>query len=89
MLIERLSEEAQDDLLERGYSRRPVARIAAVFGLGAAIAASAGRPAWASAGIPDPAPAAKVRLGANECWTGPMAPGAAAAAAIIALEQPL
>jgi histidinol-phosphate aminotransferase len=43
-----------------------------------------GRPAWASAGVPDAAPNAKVRIGANECWTGPLAPGQAAAAAIIA-----
>ncbi len=77
-----LTEEAQDDLLDRGYSRRQLGRIATVFGAGM-IAASRGRPAWASGGIPDPAPAAKVRIGANECWTGPFAPGQAAAAAII------
>jgi histidinol-phosphate aminotransferase len=39
---------------------------------------------WAAAGIPDPAPNAKVRIGSNECWIGPMAPGQTAAAAIIA-----
>jgi histidinol-phosphate aminotransferase len=39
---------------------------------------------WASGGVPDPAPTANVRIGANECWTGPLAPGQAAAAAIIA-----
>jgi histidinol-phosphate aminotransferase len=78
-----LPEESEDDLLDRGFSRRQLARIAAVFSIGA-VAASYGRPAWASAGIPDPAPAARVRIGANECWTGPMAPGHAAAAAIIA-----
>jgi len=77
-------EDARDDLLTRGYSRRDLARIASVFGLGAIAAATSGRPAWASAGIPDPAPDAKVRIGANECWTGPLAPGQAAAAAIIA-----
>ena len=78
-----MTEEAEDDLLDRGYSRRQLVRIAAVFGVGAVAAASFGRPAWASAGIPDPAPNAKVRIGSNECWTGPMAPGAAAAATII------
>jgi histidinol-phosphate aminotransferase len=78
-----LPDEAQDDLMSRGYSRRSLARIAAVFSLGAAAAATMGRPAWASAGVPDAAPNAKVRIGANECWTGPMAPGVAAAAAII------
>src|SRR5579862_9636663 len=80
-----LLHEAQDDLLHRGYSRRQLLRIATVFGAGAlTLAATAGRPAWASGGIPDPAPNAKVRIGANECWTGPMAPGQTAAAAIIA-----
>lgn len=81
--IAALGEEAADDLLARGYSRRQLAKIAAVFGLGATAAASLGRPAWASAGVPDAAPDAKVRIGANECWTGPMAPGVAAAIAII------
>ena len=84
MTLEAITEEVKDDLLDRGYSRRQLAGIATVFGLGAVAAASAGRPAWASAGIPDPAPSAKVRIGANECWTGPLAPGQAAAAAIIA-----
>jgi histidinol-phosphate aminotransferase len=84
MQAQRLGDEAQDDLLRRGYSRRQLLRIAAVFGAGAAVvAASAGRPAWASGGVPDPAPDAKVRIGANECWTGPLAPGQTAAAAII------
>jgi histidinol-phosphate aminotransferase len=77
-----LAEEARDDLLERGYSRRQLLRIAAVFST-TAVAASVGRPVWASGGVPDPAPDAKVRIGANECWTGPLAPGQAAAAAII------
>jgi histidinol-phosphate aminotransferase len=77
-----LTDETKDDLLGRGYSRRHLARIATVFGVGV-IAASRGLPAWASGGIPDPAPAAKTRIGANECWTGPLAPGQAAAAAII------
>ena len=80
----RLTDEVQDDLLHRGYSRRQLLGIATVFGAGAlTLAATAGRPAWASGGVPDPAPDAKVRIGANECWTGPLAPGQAAAAAII------
>ena len=78
-----LKEEITDDLLGRGYSRRDMTRIAALFGVGVA-AAVAGRPAWASAGVPDPAPTAKTRIGANECWTGPLAPGQIAAAKIIA-----
>ena len=70
--------------MHRGYSRRTLLRIASVFGAGAlTLAATAGRPAWASGGVPDPAPDAKVRIGANECWTGPLPPGQAAAAAII------
>ena len=84
MAATRLADEAQDDLLHRGYSRRMLLRIASVFGAGAlTLAATAGRPAWASGGVPDPAPEAKVRIGANECWTGPLPPGQAAAAAII------
>jgi histidinol-phosphate aminotransferase len=77
-------DEAQDDLLHRGFSRRHLGKILTAFGAGAAVSAVAGRPAFASGGVPDPAPNAKVRIGANECWTGPLAPGQAAAAAIIA-----
>ena len=75
-------EEVRDDVLSRGYSRRQLAQIATVFGVGAA-AATLGRPAWASGGVPDPAPTAKVRIGANECWTGPLEPGQAAARAMV------
>jgi histidinol-phosphate aminotransferase len=71
-------EEVRDDVLGRGYSRRQLAQIATVFGVGAA-AATLGRPAWASGGVPDPAPTAKTPLGANECWTGPLLPGQIAA----------
>jgi histidinol-phosphate aminotransferase len=85
METRQLAEHAQDDLLHRGYSRRQLLRIATVFGAGTlTLAATAGRPAWASGGRPDPPPDAKVRINANECWTGPMEPGQAAAAAIIA-----
>jgi histidinol-phosphate aminotransferase len=77
-----LTDEAKDDLQGRGYSRRDLLRIAAVFSVSAA-AATAGRPVWASAGRPDPAPNAKVRIGSNECWTGPMGPGHMAAAEIL------
>lgn len=77
-----MPQEAREDLLERGYSRRQIGRIAALFSAGAAVAMS--RTAFASGGIPDPAPLASVRIGANECWTGPLQPGAEAAAKIIA-----
>jgi histidinol-phosphate aminotransferase len=80
-MIDMLNEETKDDLLYRGYSRRHLMGIAAVFGAG--LAATAGQPAWASGGKPDAAPTAKYRIGANECWTGPLAPGQAAAAAMI------
>ena len=78
-----LPEEAQDDLLTRGYQRRDLARLAAVFGVGS-LAAMRGAPAWASGGVPDPAPSAKTRIGANECWTGPLMPGQLAATRMIA-----
>ena len=81
-----LNHEADDDLLTRGFARRDLARIAAVFGVGAT-AATLGRPAWAAgsgvAAAPAPEVPPKVRIGANECWTGPLAPGAAAAAQMI------
>ena len=83
MTLKALSEVAQDDLLSRGFSRRSLAKIATVFSMGAA-AAVAGRPAWAATPHPDPTPGVKTRIGANECWTGPLAPGAAAGAAIVA-----
>lgn len=89
-----LNEEAREDLLERGYSRRQLGAIAAVFGLGSGLAAVAGKPAWAAspppAGgpgaieFPGPIPDGIIRLGMNECWTGPMPTGAEAAAKIIA-----
>src|SRR5258705_7560851 len=77
-----VTEEVRDDALSRGYSRRQLAQIATVFGVGAA-AATLGKPAWASGGVPDAAPTAKVRISANECWTGPLAPGQAAARAMV------
>jgi histidinol-phosphate aminotransferase len=83
MELNLINAEAQDDLLDRGFSRRDLARIAAIFSVGAA-AATVGRPAWASGGVPDPAPTAKIRIGANECWTGPLTPGHIAASKIIA-----
>lgn len=78
LMTRTLPEDAQDDLQSRGYSRRDMARLATVFGVGA-MAATVGRPAWASGGVPDPAPTAKTRIGANECWTGPLMPGQIAA----------
>lgn len=75
-----LDSETSADLLQRGYNRRDLGRIAAVFGLGAA-AATAGRPAWAAASPVLPSP---VMIDSNECWTGPMEPGQEAARLILA-----
>ena len=72
-----LDDAASADLLQRGYNRRDLGRIAALLGVGAAVA----KPAWA---IAAPGPAPKVMIDSNECWTGPMEPGQAAARAIIA-----
>jgi histidinol-phosphate aminotransferase len=82
MAISELTKDAQEDLLSRGYSRRQLARIGAMLGAGAALAQFS-NPALAQS------QAAKaliggVRIGANECWTGPLAPGAQAGAAIVA-----
>lgn len=76
-----LNEAAREDLLQRGYNRRDLGRIAAVFA-GGALAASAGRPAWAAASPPPPAK--RLLLESNECWTGPMAAGIEAARAMLA-----
>jgi histidinol-phosphate aminotransferase len=79
-----LGAEAREDLLGRGYSRRDVSRIAAVFA-GGALAARAGTPAWAAipASAPAPAPARRLLLDSNECWTGPLEAGKAASRAIL------
>ncbi len=72
-----IRDEIQDDLLSRGYSRRHMMRAAMMFGGGvAALAANPERAFAAAAGAP-----ARIQIGSNECWTGPMAPGIAAAAA--------
>jgi histidinol-phosphate aminotransferase len=76
-----LSLDARKDLLERGYSRRDLSRIAAVFA-GGALAARAGAPAWAAA--PAAVPAKRLLIDSNECWTGPLERGQAAARAILA-----
>src|SRR6478735_3350369 len=74
----KISEEFKDDLLSRGYSRRQMMRAAMMFS-GAATALTLS-PELAFAAD---AKKGAVRIGQNECWTGPMAPGAAAAAAVI------
>ena len=78
-MIRTLTDEGKDDLLSRGYSRRHMLRAALLVGGGATVLAlnperalAAGQPA-----------AGHIRIALNECWTGPMAPGAKAAADII------
>lgn len=88
-----LSQDAEADLLGRGYSRRSLGRIFGLLAAGPAIASVAGA-AFAQTAAANPhaamgaaAPAmntAKVHIGANECWVGPLAPAAAAAAAAVA-----
>lgn len=55
------------DLLDRGYSRRQLARATALLGAGAAAIRATGALAQQAA---KPV-AGAVRIGANECWTGP------------------
>jgi len=74
-----LSDEGKDDLLSRGYSRRHMLRAAMLVGGGAT--ALAMHPEMAFAEAPS---RGLVRIALNECWTGPMAPGAKAAADVIA-----
>src|SRR5579872_5065192 len=74
-----IREEVKDDLLSRGYSRRQMMRAAAMFSGAATALALSPEMAFAA----DPAARGMVRIGQNECWTGPMAPGAAAAAKVI------
>ena len=74
-----LTDEGKDDLLSRGYSRRHMLRAAMLVGGGATALAMHPEIAFADA------PArGRIRIALNECWTGPMAPGAKAAADIIA-----
>jgi histidinol-phosphate aminotransferase len=74
-----LDRDAREELGERGFSRRQIGRIAMLLGAGAA----------ASQMLPGPVEAQQsaramvggVRIGSNECWTGPFEEGVAAAAA--------
>ncbi|HEY2836868.1 MAG TPA: aminotransferase class I/II-fold pyridoxal phosphate-dependent enzyme, partial [Rhizomicrobium sp.] len=79
-MIRALTDEGKDDLLSRGYSRRHMLRAAMLVGGGAAAIAMHPEMAFA-AGSAAPG---RIRIALNECWTGPMAPGAKAAADIIA-----
>ncbi|NWK95357.1 aminotransferase [Sphingobium lactosutens] len=65
----------EQDLLDRGYSRRQMAKVAALMGAGAAALHVTGAAAQQAA----KAVAGAVRIGANECWTGPFPVAAEAA----------
>src|SRR5215469_5775519 len=73
-----IREEAKDDLLSRGFSRRQMMRAAMMVG-GAAATAFAYGPEFANA---QEGTRAKIQIGLNECWAPPFAPGLKAAAAV-------
>ncbi|AJP74332.1 aminotransferase [Sphingomonas hengshuiensis] len=77
-----LNRGVQEELLERGYSRRQLGRVAALLGTGAAVASGAA-PAFGQSQAAK-AVAGAIQIGANECWTGPFPAGQAAAAKIVA-----
>ncbi|WP_293905172.1 pyridoxal phosphate-dependent aminotransferase [Phenylobacterium sp.] len=89
-----LSEDFEADLTRRGYSRRSFGRIFGLLAAGPGVASVAGAAfaqttatnphAKADAGAAPTAVSAMVHIGANECWTGPLEPGAKAAAAAVA-----
>ena len=72
-----IRDEIRDDLLGRGYSRRQMMRAAMMFGGTAAAVTLNPEIAFAAQGPQK----TRIQIGANECWTGPMAPGLAAVAA--------
>ncbi|MCI4590228.1 pyridoxal phosphate-dependent aminotransferase [Sphingobium sp. BYY-5] len=65
----------EQDLLDRGYSRRQLAKAAALIGAATATIRVTGAAAQQAA----KAVAGAVRIGANECWTGPFPVAAEAA----------
>ena len=87
-----LSQDAKQDLLRRGYSRRHFGRISALLGVqavaaagGLSITGSAARAATTTiTGLAKkPDLQGMVRIGSNECWTGPFPAAAAAGAATV------
>jgi histidinol-phosphate aminotransferase len=78
-----MEKDATEDLLDRGYSRRQLGRVAALLGAGAAIHSTMGTAlgqSQAARGV-----AGATQIGANECWTGPFAVGVEAAAKMAAM----
>jgi len=72
-----IHEDVKDDLLSRGFSRRQMMRAAMMFS-GAAATALTLNTELAFAQDEDAVAKGMTRIGSNECWTGPMAPGLAA-----------
>ncbi|NWK95358.1 aminotransferase [Sphingobium lactosutens] len=74
-----LNKDAKEDLIERGYSRRQLGEVAALLGAGVAasslLSGTAMAQQQAARGV-----AGAVRIGSNECWTGPFPSGVDAAA---------
>ncbi|KKW89443.1 pyridoxal phosphate-dependent aminotransferase [Sphingobium chungbukense] len=65
----------EQDLIDRGYSRRQMGKVAALLGAGAVAMRAVGATAQQAAKPVEGA----VRIGANECWTGPFPIAAEAA----------
>lgn len=76
MTIETLEREGIEELQDRGYSRRQVAKIAMLLGAGAAATQFTGR-AFAQQSAKGVVGA--VRIASNECWVGPFRQGVEAA----------
>ncbi len=74
-----LDKTVREDMIERGYSRRNIGEFAALLGAGVAASSLIAGPAFAQQQAGRGIKGA-VRIGANECWTGPFPSGVAAAA---------
>lgn len=83
---ERAQSGLAEDLAQRGYSRRAIGRVFSLLAAGAAVGPLVAPAAYAQTDKGSAAPKAAPRalIGANECWTGPLEPGAKAAAEAIA-----
>lgn len=79
-----LEKHAREDLLERGYSRRMIGKVSALMAAGAAANSMLIQPVFAQQQAARGIKGA-VRIGSNECWTGPFEPGVQAAARAAAL----
>jgi histidinol-phosphate aminotransferase len=79
-----MNHDLADDLIARGYSRRSLGRVFGLLAAGAAVGPLVAPRAFAQTSAAPVKQVAKVHIGANECWTGPLAPGALAAADAVA-----